>query len=63
MSKHKPLEITCWRAKFLGAIRIGRWEHGVFKSVAEVPVRGEFVTARQLRKAEELRRKLEAAGA
>ncbi len=62
MSKSRPLEITCWRAKFLGAIRIGRWEHGVFNSVAAVPVRGEFVTRRELKKAEELRRKLTEAG-
>ena len=59
----KPLEITCWRAKFLGEIRIGRWEHGAFSRVAGVPVKGEFVTKRELGKAEQLRAKLAKAGA
>jgi hypothetical protein len=59
----KPLEITCWRAKFLGEIRIGRWKDGVFHRVAGVPVKGEFISKSELRKAEQLRDRLERAGA
>lgn len=59
----KPLEITCWRAKFLGEIRIGRWKNGAFNRVGGVPVKGEFITKHELRKAEQLRDRLELAGA
>ena len=58
----KLLEITCWRAKFLGEIRIGRWDNGVFRRVAGVPVKGEFITKGELRRAELLRQRLQATG-
>ena len=58
-----PLEITCWRAKFLGEIRIGRWAHGTFIRVAGVPVKGEVISKSELRQAEQLRANLEGAGA
>ena len=54
----KPLEITCWRAKFLGEIRIGRWNNGAFDRVAGVPTTGEVITKAELRKAEALRKRL-----
>lgn len=62
-AKKKPLEITCWRAKFLGEIRIGRWENGIFSRIAGVPVKGEFISRSELRKAEQMRANLEGAGA
>lgn len=58
----KALEITCWRAKFLGEIRIGRWRDGVFDRVAGVPVKGEFISRAELRKAETLCKRLQRTG-
>lgn len=58
----RDLEITCWRAKFFGEIRIGWWERGGFKRLAGVPVKGEFITKSELRKAEKIRAKLADSG-